>query len=40
MFADLPPEAFTVKVGRGATAARLRAKDVDAVLTFLKKLVD
>lgn len=37
MFADLPPEAFTVKVGRGNTAARLRAKDVDAVLALLSK---
>jgi trehalose 6-phosphate synthase/phosphatase len=38
MFAVLPPEAYSIKVGRGATAARLRAKDVDAVLSLLDKL--
>ncbi len=38
MFAVLPPEAYSVKVGRGPTKASLRAKDVDDVLSFLSKL--
>jgi trehalose 6-phosphate synthase/phosphatase len=38
MFASLPPRAFTIKVGRGRTVARYRAKDVSAILGLLKKL--
>jgi trehalose 6-phosphate synthase/phosphatase len=38
MFAALPPEAYSVKVGRGATVAGLRLKGVDEVLGLLGKL--
>ncbi len=35
MFAVLPPTAYSIKVGRGVTAARFRVKDVAAVLELL-----
>jgi trehalose 6-phosphate synthase/phosphatase len=38
MFASMPPRAYTVKVGRGRTAARYRAKNVGEVLELLKRL--
>lgn len=38
MFTALPREAYTIKVGRGRTAARYRLKNVDEVLKLLKKL--
>ena len=38
MFATLPPEAYTIKVGRGVTAARFRVKDVSDVLSLLGRL--
>jgi len=38
MFASMPARAYTIKVGRGRTAARYRAKNVNEVLEFLKKL--
>ncbi len=38
MFASMPPRAFTVKVGRGRTVARYRAKDVSNVLELLRRL--
>ena len=38
MFASLPARAYTIKVGRGRTAARYRAKNVSEVLELLKKL--
>ena len=39
MFEVLPTNAYTIKVGRGQTAARLRAKSVDETHNLLKKLV-
>jgi trehalose 6-phosphate synthase/phosphatase len=38
MFASMPPRAYTIKVGRGKTIARYRAKHVSEVLELLKKL--
>jgi trehalose 6-phosphate synthase/phosphatase len=38
MFAAMPPQAYTVKVGRGRTAARYRAQGVNEVLDLLRKL--
>ncbi len=38
MFEQLPLSAYTIKVGRGRTAARYRLKSVDQVLALLKKL--
>ena len=38
MFESLPISSYTVKVGRGLTAARYRVKSVPDVMTLLKKL--
>lgn len=38
MFTNLNGDAYTIKVGRGRTAARFRIKNVDAVLELLEKL--
>lgn len=38
MFATMPQDAFTVKVGRGKTIARYRAKDVRQVHHILRRL--
>ena len=38
MFTNLTGDAYTIKVGRGRTAARFRIKNVDAVLELLEKL--
>lgn len=38
MFAALPPHAYSIKVGRGQTAANYRLKNVDEVLSLLGKL--
>lgn len=38
MFASLPHQAISIKVGKGATAARYRIKGVTEVLNFLSKL--
>ncbi len=38
MFAALPPEAYSVKVGRGLTKAGLRVRGVDEVLSLLGRL--
>lgn len=38
MFSMLPPSALTIKVGSGRTVARYRMKDVETVLSLLKKL--
>jgi trehalose 6-phosphate synthase/phosphatase len=38
MFASVPARAYTIKVGRGRTAARYRARTVAEVLELLKKL--
>jgi trehalose 6-phosphate synthase/phosphatase len=38
MFASVPARAYTIKVGRGRTAARYRARNVAEVLELLKKL--
>ena len=39
MFRALP-EAITIKVGEGPTAARYRLKDVDAVIAYLKQYLE
>jgi trehalose 6-phosphate phosphatase len=39
-FLALPPEAVTVKVGEGETAARYRLPDVDAVVRYLNRYVN
>ncbi len=39
MFEQLPLSAYTIKVGRGITAARYRVKGVDEVHALLKRLV-
>ena len=39
MFEALPLSAYTVRVGRGQTAARLRAKTADEAQSLLKRLV-
>jgi trehalose 6-phosphate synthase/phosphatase len=38
MFKALPPQAYTIKVGRGKTAARYRVGDVEEVLDLLASL--
>ncbi|MGB4759429.1 MAG: bifunctional alpha,alpha-trehalose-phosphate synthase (UDP-forming)/trehalose-phosphatase [Candidatus Saccharimonadales bacterium] len=38
MFASLPAQAVSIKVGRGTTKARYRLKDVPDVLSFLSRL--
>jgi trehalose 6-phosphate synthase/phosphatase len=38
MFEALPPDAYSIKVGRGKTAARFRLKNVGEVLKFLEEL--
>ncbi len=38
MFATLPASAYTIKVGRGRTLARYRAKNTNEVLALIKKL--
>lgn len=38
MFAAAPPDAWTIKVGRGSTKANYRLPDVPAVLQLLRKL--
>ena len=38
MFAVMPPEAYSIKVGRGLTLARMRTKTVRDVLDLLGKL--
>ncbi|HSX36885.1 MAG TPA: trehalose-phosphatase, partial [Patescibacteria group bacterium] len=38
MFAELPAEAHTVKVGRGRTQAKYRLKSAADVQEFLRKL--
>lgn len=38
MFADLPPTAYSVKVGRGQTLARYRVPGVPEVIRLLQKL--
>lgn len=38
MFTALPVTAYTIKVGRGATAARYRVADIERVQSLLKRL--
>ena len=38
MFKAMPPQAYSIKVGRGPTKAHYRVKNVAAVLDLLKKL--
>lgn len=38
MFAAAPPDAWTIRVGRGSTTANYRLPDVPAVLRLLRKL--
>jgi trehalose 6-phosphate synthase/phosphatase len=38
MFQVLPDWAYTIKVGRGRTAARFRLQNTDRVLALLEKL--
>lgn len=38
MFAAMPPTAYTIKVGRGATKANMRIKTVSGMLGLLEKL--
>ncbi|HSX15694.1 MAG TPA: bifunctional alpha,alpha-trehalose-phosphate synthase (UDP-forming)/trehalose-phosphatase [Candidatus Saccharimonadales bacterium] len=37
MFAAVPPTAYSIKVGRGQTAARLRVKNVDEAVALLSR---
>lgn len=39
MFIAVPPNSWTIKVGRGSTEANYRLPDVDAVQALLKKLL-
>jgi trehalose 6-phosphate synthase/phosphatase len=39
MFTNLSTDAYTIKVGRGRTAAKYRLKNVESVLAFLEQLV-
>jgi trehalose 6-phosphate synthase/phosphatase len=38
LFERLPPEAFTLRVGTGASLARFRVKDYQAVRDILERL--
>jgi len=40
MFAEAPKDAYTVKVGLGETLARLRLRDPDEVIYFLKLIAE
>ena len=38
MFKAVPPDSYSIKVGRGQTAAHYRLKNVNEVISLLKKL--